>query len=382
VAEIHLLTGEYPPQPGGVADYSYLVAAGLAAAGERVHVWCPPAEKPTPTAMGVVVHREMGRLGPSDLERMGRLLDGFAAPRRLLVQWVPHAYGYRSLNVAFCRWLLRRARAGDRVEIMVHEPSLPFSRRSWKQSAAAAVHRVMTVLLLRAARRVWVAAPEWERRWRPYTLGREVPFAWLPIPSNVPVLDDPAGIRALRNRFVPGEEVLVGHFGTYGGAIAELLSGAVPGILSRPGRAVLLLGRGGERFREEIVRRHPELSGRVYAPGGLPSEETSRHLGACDLLVQLYPEGVNTRRGSMMAGLSHALPIVANVGTDTEPIWAGSGAVALVPVGEVERVVGRVEELLADPGERERLGAAAGAFYQSLFDVRHTVDTLRRESGS
>ena len=38
-----ILTCEYPPESGGVGDYTAQVAAGLAAAGDRVTVVCPPA---------------------------------------------------------------------------------------------------------------------------------------------------------------------------------------------------------------------------------------------------------------------------------------------------------------------------------------------------
>jgi hypothetical protein len=34
-----ILTGEYPPQAGGVSDYTRLVARGLAECGDRVHDW-------------------------------------------------------------------------------------------------------------------------------------------------------------------------------------------------------------------------------------------------------------------------------------------------------------------------------------------------------
>ena len=37
------------------------------------------------------------------------------APRRLFVQWVPHGFGYKSLNMPFCLWVWRRARGGDSV---------------------------------------------------------------------------------------------------------------------------------------------------------------------------------------------------------------------------------------------------------------------------
>src|SRR5262249_24483488 len=151
----HLITGEYPPQPGGVSDYTRLLAAGLAAAGSEVHVWCPSAPSPARHRTGVTVHRQLGQLGPSHLARVGRQLDRFPRPRRLLVQWVPHAYGWQSLNVAFCAWLLYRARiCRDDVQVMVHEAFLSFAG-TWRQWAAATVHRFMTLLLLGAARLVW-----------------------------------------------------------------------------------------------------------------------------------------------------------------------------------------------------------------------------------
>ena len=38
---IHIITPEYPPRPGGVADYVRQLAHALASSGEEVHVWCP-----------------------------------------------------------------------------------------------------------------------------------------------------------------------------------------------------------------------------------------------------------------------------------------------------------------------------------------------------
>ena len=202
MAELHIVTAEYPPQPGGVSDYVRGVAAGLAAAGERVHVWCPPAAEVASEDAGVEVHRELGRISRADLRRMGALLDAFPAPRRLLVQWVPHAYGFRAMNLGFCLWVRERAARGDRVEIMVHEPFLAFGG-SARQGVVAAVHRAMTVVLLGAAERVWVSTPAWAERWRKYRLGRTVPFEWTPIPSNVPVVEDADGAAAVRSRYAP-----------------------------------------------------------------------------------------------------------------------------------------------------------------------------------
>ena len=223
----HLVTCEYPPQAGGVSDYTQLVAKGLALAGDEVHVWCPQLKGGTETEINdqtdVFVHRELGSFSVADLRRVSGLLDRFDSPRRLLVQWVPHGYGYNSMNFQFCLWLWKRAaRARDRIDLMVHEPCLPFGKGSLKQNGVAAVHRLMTIVLLNAARHVWMSIPAWAARLRPYSLGRALPFTWLPVPSSVPIVYDPVGVQVVRQRYAPGEQQIVGHFGTSANSYCSL----------------------------------------------------------------------------------------------------------------------------------------------------------------
>src|SRR5260221_4075914 len=96
------IIGEYPPQPGGVSDYTAAVATGLASEGDEVHVWRPDCSGPRLDGRGVVVHRELGGISLADLRRVGKQLDRFPAPRKLFGQWVPQGFGYRSMNVGFC----------------------------------------------------------------------------------------------------------------------------------------------------------------------------------------------------------------------------------------------------------------------------------------
>ena len=114
------------------------------------------------------------------------------------MQWVPHGYGRRAMNLTFCFWLWKRAFRGDRIELMVHEPFLAFWEGNWRQTAVAVVHRFMTLILLQAAGQVWVSIPAWERMWKPYALGRSIPFVWLPIPSSLGAAD-PNAVGATRN---------------------------------------------------------------------------------------------------------------------------------------------------------------------------------------
>lgn len=379
MSEWHLITCEYPPQIGGVSDYTYLVGSGLAAAGHTVHVWCPPTEGSTPDAPGVTVHRELGRFTPSDLRRVGSLLDEFPAPRRLFVQWVPHGYGYRSLNLAFCLWLWKRARVNhDRLDLMVHEPYLAFFEGSWKQDAAACVHRMMTAVLLNAVRRVWVSIPAWGPRLRPYAFGRRLRFDWLPIPSTVPVLRESGEISAIRNHYAPNKQFLLAHFGPYIQQVTEPMNLLLPALLgAHSDVSVLLLGRGGEVMRNELIHQHPELAGRIHATGSLPMASLSSHLSACDLIIQPYPDGVSSRRTSAMACLSHGLPMITTAGNLTESLWMESDAVALAPTGDIARLKQLAERLIADRSERKRLSVAAKTFYQERFDLKHILATLQ-----
>jgi len=378
----HVITCEYPPSVGGVADHTRLVAEGLAASGDRVCVWCPAAEGEAARVEGggVSVRRELGGFRPSDLRRVGRALDGFDAPRRLLVQWVPHGYGYRSMNVWFCLWLWARAVLhGDEVTLVVHEPFLAFGEGSRRQDAVALVHRLMTTALLASARRVWTTIPKWEECWRPYALGRRVPFGWLPVPSTTPATATASEAAATRSLYAEDGVPLVGHFGTYGDLIAGALRDLLPRLLSikETDCAVLLMGQGSEAMREELLRAHPRVAKRIHATGTLASEALSRHLAACDLLVQPYPDGVSARRTSAMAGLAHGLAVVTTKGRLTEGLWQECGAVALAPADDDDALLDEVRRLLASPESRARLGEAARKLYRERFDISPTVATLR-----
>lgn len=378
MAEWHLITGEYPPQPGGVSDYTRLVAAGLAAAGDSVHVWCPRSDEDYPSDAGVAVHRELGRMTPQDLVRAGRMLDALPEPRRILVQWVPHAFGFRSANLPLSFWILSRAVAhGDRIDLMIHEPYLPLRQKEVRHAALAIAHRIMLATILRAASHVWVAIPKWEEYCRPYTFGRRIPFTWLPVVSNIPVHNF-AERSSFRNRYAPTGRFLIGHFGTCHGEIGAILRATIPQILQNHSeRAVLLIGRDSEHLHKRLSLEFPILSDRLHSTGELSSEQASSYISACDVMLQPYPDGVSSRRGSFLAALSHAMPIVTTSGPLTEPLWADGDGIRLVPSDAPSRIVDSVNSLLAHPAERERLGKAAQNLYARRFGVPSTVNSLR-----
>jgi glycosyltransferase involved in cell wall biosynthesis len=372
----HIVSPEYPPQPGGVADYTRQVALGLVALGDHVHVWAPSVGEAEPADAGVEVHRLPDGFGRRSLAVLGRGLDT-AGPGQILVQYVPQGFGMRGMNLPLCLWLFARRQAG--ITIMFHEVAVALTwRQPMRHNVIGAVHLAMAFVLVRAARRSLVAAAAWEPRLR-MLAPRAAAISWLPVPSNVPIVDDPAGVLAVRRTLITEGGMVVGHFGTAReNWIAEQLAAVVlPLLRERRGAVFLLVGRDSSDLRSRLLAEVPELHARVRATGPLASADVSRHLGACDLMLQPYGDGVSTRRTSMMAALAHHRPVVTTSGVFTEPLWRQSGAVALVDIHDVAAMRRALTQLMDNAGERSRLQAAAGALYAQRFDIAHTIIALR-----
>lgn len=375
----HLVTGEYPPARGGVGDFTAALATGLVLEGRQAQVWT--AAEGDRDDGPVRVHG-VGGFEAAGLARLDAGLDAFPSPRTLLIQYVPRAFGRRGMNVAFCRWALRRARLGDDVRVLFHEPFFPFVLRRPQRNLLSVVNRGMAAILLRAASRAYVSTPGWEPLLRPWAPRRLGPMAWVPIPSTIPVVDDPEGVAVLRARLREGEarRPVVGHFGTYGALVAPLLEPALLAVLAPPSRTVaLLLGDGGPGFAARLMEVDPSLRGRIVAPGWLPPAQASVHLQACDVAVQPYPDGASARRTTLMAALAHSVPTVTTLGRYTEPLWR-DGPLPLVPAAaDGSSLAAAVLDLLDDDARRRRVGAEGRAFYERHFSLQRALDVLLSE---
>ncbi len=378
----HFITGEYPPVLGGVADYTRAVAAGLARAGDEVHVWSPTAATgPLAADPGVLVHELPHAYSPRGLRELARRLDQTSRPRRLFVQYVPQAFGFKGLNVPFSAWVAERAQR-DELWVMLHEVATPWGLRySFRQSVHGALTRVMVALLVRSARRLFASTESNNRLLRAFYPGAQYAQA-LPVPSNVPSNVLPEARARVRRSLGVGDAALIGHFGTFASYIAKPLEGALDRLLGTdPTRHAVLLGRGSDAFYERVVAPKP-WAARVHALGALPLDEVAERLSACDLVVQPFPDGISTRRTSAMASLALGVPVVSNRGLMSEPTWAASAGIALAPDTSGESLAAAAEVLLGDSAARKAIGLRGRQLYESEFSLEHTLRVLRPEVGS
>ncbi|HWZ46203.1 MAG TPA: glycosyltransferase family 4 protein [Candidatus Saccharimonadales bacterium] len=371
-----IITGEYPPQPGGVSDYTRMVARALAAAGDGVHIWTTVGSGETQDDPGVFVHRLRAGFGVSGLASLGAELDSLPRPYRILVQYLPHAFGWKAMNLPFCLWLWTRRRAP--VWVMFHEVVFPLHwPQPFRQIVLGLVTRLMAAVTVQSAERIFISTAAWERFLRPFAAA-DKPIMWLPVPSNVNGETDLRVVRPLRKGPAMPEEILIGHFGTYGTHSRNMLQCVIPRLLAKdPNRRVLLLGRGSRKFREDLVKLEPLIRDQVVALDGTSAGEVNARLSACDLVLQPYPDGITTRRSSSMAALALGVPIVTNQGALSEPLWRESGAVALAQDHSPDAFVLAVDELLCSPDKRAELLHRSVSLYSSRFAIEHVLKELR-----
>jgi glycosyltransferase involved in cell wall biosynthesis len=106
----------------------------------------------------------------------------------------------------------------------------------------------------------------------------------------------------------------------------------------------------------------------VIAPGRLSDQELAAKLAASDIFLAPLIDGVTTRRTSVMAALQHGLPVVGTDGPLTDDdLRQASGALTLIPLGDVGRFAQAVVALAQDRSGRLACSRASLELYETRF---------------
>jgi len=355
---VGLVTGEYAPMPGGVGDFTRALGAALAARGAEVHVLTSRAARPGPEP--ITVHPLVGGWGWLALARV-RMLAARLRLDLLNLQYQAAAYGL-GLPVHFLPRL-----AGRPCVVTFHDLRIPYLFPKAGRLRPAAV-----TALARSAAGVIVTDPadeaELARRGGMRRLAR------IPIGSNIapaaPADYDRAAWRAALG-VAPGE-LLLGYFGFLNASKGgDTLISALAVLADRKARVKLAL-IGGEAGAsdptdaafgaqvEKMIRRY-DLGDRIVRTGFVSPPEVSAHLLACDAVVLPYRDGVSFRRGSLLAALAHACPVITTLPAQPLPELRDGENIRLVPPESAPALVLAVTELLDAPELRARLGQGAQA---------------------
>ena len=135
----------------------------------------------------MAVHRLSGQFGVRALAQLSRLMERHWG-ERLLVQYVPHAFGLKAMNLLFCLWLYRHTRVHGGAWVMFHEVNFEFlPGHPTRYRLLDAMTKIMARLVARSAAQIFVSTPMWSLRLRRY-LKNDCPYRWIPVPSSIAVV--------------------------------------------------------------------------------------------------------------------------------------------------------------------------------------------------
>jgi glycosyltransferase involved in cell wall biosynthesis len=393
---IALLSGEYPPLPGGVGDYTRRLGQALLARGHDVFVLTIADDRfqiIDVTGSGPELQSAITNLQSS--WGWGAWRDVIAAlarvrPEVLHIQYQTGAYGMRPA-INLLPWRLRGLPARPAVAVTAHDLLLPYLFPK-----AGPLRRWVTRRLLADADALVVTneddfaqlARDWGLGTRDRASERNSQSPTLiPIGSNIAVAPPQGYDRtAWRQRLgIAPSTTLIAYFG-----LISRTKGldALLGALARlPESAHLLLIGGAatapedRAFAAEVEHQiaAQSLADRVTFTGHCVAAEVSAHLLAADLAALPFTDGASFRRGSLLAALAHGLPTVTTSApndqrlttNDQEPAfgpWSfvlgplmDGENVLLVPPRDAGALARAIERLAADAALRARLAGGAKA---------------------
>ena len=363
-AHLVFLSGEYPPDPGGVSDHTFLLARALVSRGIVPVVLCGGTSGQAHES-GLEVHRVAGGFGPRRWPTMARTLRNRPGRRVLWVQYAPHSMGLRGMNAPLALWLAWRVWFhGDRVVAYFHEVAFPF-RGPWRHRVLAVAQNLMAGIVVASASMALATTEAWLPRLESLGIRRGT-VKVLPVFSNVPEEVNPQAAEARRARVLSetGAERLVAHFGTYGGGVAALLRETLAAFPHDDRSQFLLLGRRAGNWLASHGCK--PWAARCRVVDETDAEALAETLAACDAAMQPYPDGVTTRRTTVMSALALGVPVVSNMGPLSDRSWAVDKPCAgLAQRPDGIALAGQLSDLLnLSPAERATLGAWGKAWYR------------------
>lgn len=362
-----IVSAALPPSLDGIGDYTACLARELA---KEVKVTILTGERSADRIPNVAVERLFDVHQRSSVRAIATWAK-VNQPDWLLIQYNPFSYGRWGFN-PFLPCALRAVTlypSKTRLAVMVHETFMPAT--SWKRALMSVYQRWQLRQSGCAADALFFSIEPWTEQFREWFPGKRV--LHLPVGSNVPRC--PVDREVTRSRFGLAEnEVVLGLFGTAGGGkLLDYVRAAGEGLRAHDYDVRLLYIGPDGRTVASAIGDLPMMD-----CGPLAAESTSEALKAVDIFCAAFIDGVSTRRGTLMAGLAHGLPIAGTKGklTDESLRTEDGNSMLLSDVGSPESFVANVLRLAESESLRHTLGEAAFQVYETNFSWERIAGRL------
>lgn len=368
---IGLISGEYPPQPGGVGAFTQVLARELAAQGHDVFVLAGPDADTSDSAVSVE------RCAGWSPAAWGRV-QGWARAHRLQVlnlQYQTLAFGMSP----YIHFLPGRVQFAPLITTF-HDLRFPYMfPKAGRLRPWIVRHLANTSAGVIATNHEDFAA-----------LAGQPRRAFIPIGSNI-LVPAPAPAQIAQARTLAGAsdaDFVIGYFGlAHPSKGLDVLIEAAGRLLREgvPARLLLIGGVGDDRAPLDAALAAAGLADRAVLTGFQPPDQVAALLCAADAVALPFRDGASFRRGSLMAALHYARPVISTTPALPIPEFADGESLLLVPPEDAPALALALMRLHRDPALRARLSAGATAL-AGRFDwhriAQDTANFLSKAAGA
>jgi glycosyltransferase involved in cell wall biosynthesis len=355
-----IVSGIWPPDPGGPASHAPALADFLTGRGHAVQVVTTASSEPAPRGYPVLW-----------------------ADRRSWRRHVRAAHLIRTCarraDVVYATSMVRRAALGARlarkplVVKLVSDEVFERATRSGRYRGTLDEFQRVGGARWRALRAARDAALRSARHvFCPSAYLREIALGWRLDPGRVSVLPNPAPeIPALPSREeLRAELELEGDVLAFAGrlSVQKSLGTALEAVAATPGVTLVIAGDGPDRLTLERRMQELGLGGRVRFLGSVSRSAVLRLFRASDASV--LPSAWENFPHTVVEALAVGCPVIAtSVGGVPEVVLDGENGL-LVPPGDAQALAGAIRRFFSDPELAARLAAAA------LSSVAHHTEEV------
>ena len=355
-----IVSGIWPPDPGGPASHAPALASFLLGRGHAVAVVTTADGAPTPEAYPVVW---VSRRRPPGLRHAAAVREVARHAASSDVVYATSMVRRAGLGAALARKPLVVKLVSDEVfERQQREGRFSGTLDEFQKAGGARVRflRASRNRALRRARHVFC----------PSAYLRDVALGWGLDPARLSVLPNPApAVPELPSRDVLRRELeLDGPTLAFAGRLGpqKALGVALEAIARVPEVTLLVAGDGPDRKALEQQARELGIDGRARFLGSVPRDGVLRLFRAADASV-LSSSWENLPH-TVLEALAVGSPVIATaVGGVPEVVHDDENGL-LVPPRDPDALAGAIRRLFADEGLRARLAAAAPGSVEGLTE--------------
>lgn len=371
--KILIISPHFPPDHGGVSDHTNILARKLQEMGHSITV--ATAQENPENSSGF---RFINVKRPWGLASLQTIIDDVKKnPTDLiLIQYTPLSFAPKAYGVfpSFALFLQKIKKQAP-IKMIAHEANYPIEL-NLKGVLLGISHVTQFSIFIHFIDRIFFSHAAQKEYWSQKIPWKKPSFECSPSFSNIPVKSSVEKPSSLDK-----ETTYLTYFGgTHSSVQFPSLISSLKAAQKNFNEKTKLLMIGTEQKDWGQRTQEHELKDVIFC-GKLSATEVSAYLQASQLILLPYQHGVTSRRGSLMAALSHAKPVITTFGCITRKDIPWQNFCFISSDSDPDMFVKNVLSALEKTEEAQNKAQAGKEFYQKNFSVECTAKKILNLNG-